>query len=159
MTRCRMKFVGIVLCADCEVFMDGQMTLMQYIDETEKLKELQEKYPIPRKYQKEEGWIDDWHYTDLETPKESKVYYCIHLGFNSDFYMYTYMAWAYGHWWAWESYQKKWLFVNDGRRAWMRPFAWVEIPDLYLRTDDCLQVRLETYITQKDYEYATRWER
>lgn len=137
---------------------DGQVTIAQFLRIKAKEKELQEKYPIPRTYQKDEGWQDDWHYTEMELPKVSKVYYCIHKCFKSEHYMYTYMAWAYGHWWAWESYTKKWLFVNDGRRAWMKPFAWVEIPDLYLRTDECLPIRLETFITKEDFEYAMRWE-
>ena len=90
---------------------DGQMSIFDLPD---RRKELDEKYDIPRKYQKEEGWTDDWHYTELELPKENGIYYCIHYGLNSDFYSYTYMAWAYGHWWAYAGYGEKWLLVRGG---------------------------------------------
>ena len=54
-----------------------QITLFDYMNE--KKAEYEERYQIPRDYQKAEGWHDDWHYTDLELPTESKVYYTISL--------------------------------------------------------------------------------
>lgn len=163
-----MRNVKNVIWLCCEVHMkdvfknyecDGQLTLMQYVDEQQKLKELQKKFPIPKKYQKEEGWTDDWHYTDLELPEKNDVYYCIHMGFNSDFYNYTYMAWAHGHWWAYAGYGVKWLLVRGERRKWMRPFAWVTVPDLYYRTDDHLQFLRENFVTNDEWEYEERIKR
>ena len=131
--------------------MDGQISIFDY--QTDRLSELEAKYPIPREYQKEEGWTDDWHYTELELPKNQGIYYCIHLGFNSDFYMYTYMAWAYGYWWAYAGYGNKWLIVNSPRRQWMKPFAWVEVPDLYYRKDEHHRFLCEIFVTKEDWEY------
>ena len=70
---------------------DGQLNIFDVI--ADKKKELDKKYDIPRDYQKEEGWTDDWHYTEMETPKEHGIYYCITHLFNSEHYNYTYMAW------------------------------------------------------------------
>lgn len=126
----------------------------------ERYAELDAKYEIPRKYQKEEGWTDDWHYTELETPKEHGIYYCIHYGYNADFYMYTYMAWAYGHWWAYAGYGTKWLIIREGTRRdeWMRPFAWVTVPDLYYRKDEHHRFLCENFVTREDWEYEERIE-
>lgn len=41
-----------------------------------KVMELENKYEIPRKYQKEERWTDDWHYTEIASV--GKKY--IHIG-------------------------------------------------------------------------------
>ena len=131
--------------------MDGQISIFDY--QTDRLSELEAKYPIPREYQIEEGWTDDWHYTELELPKKQGIYYCIHYGFNSDFYMYSYMAWAYGYWWAYAGYGTKWLIVNSPRREWMKPFAWVEVPDLYYRTDEHHRFLCEIFVTKEDWEY------
>jgi len=117
-------------------------------DDYSKVMELENKYEIPRKYQKEERWTDDWHYTEIETPKESKIYYVI-CNTPQGHYNYTYMAWAYKHWWWFDSYQKKWHRCSTVRFENHIPFAWVEIPDLYLRTDDCLEERFETFIEPK----------
>ena len=138
-----------------------QITLFDYLDE--KKAEYEKRYPIPKDYQKSEGWHDDWHYTDLELPTESKVYYTISLTKDGN-YFYTYKAYAYGRWWWWDSYGSKWKAVHSPREDWMLPFAWVDIPDLYLRTDSSLQIRLETFISKEDYEHelwrerrAERW--
>jgi hypothetical protein len=76
---------------------EGQLSIF---DIPERKAVLDAKYEIPRDYQQEEGWLDDWHYTEMELPKEHGIYYCIHHGLNSNIYNYTYMAWAYGHWWT-----------------------------------------------------------
>lgn len=132
----------------------GQIDLFSFIDERKK--ELDARYDIPRDHQKEERWIDDWHYTEIETPKEHGIYYCIHRGFNSDFYNYTYMAWYMGHWWAYAGYGDKWLIVIGSRREWMMPFAWVTVPDLYYRTDDHLEFLREHFPTLKEWEYEKK---
>jgi len=153
--------------------MDGQMSIFDYpeylpeppkpkkepIQESkvpDKLAELEAKYQIPRKHQKEEGWVDDWHYTEIETPKEHGIYYVIHYGYNADFYMYTYAAWFHGYWWKYAGYGDKWLICNDQPRKWMIPFAWVTVPDLYYRTDDHYQHLFEIFPTEKDWEYEKR---
>lgn len=139
-----------------------QITLFDYMNE--KKAEYEKRYQIPRGYQEAEHWHDDWHYTDLELPTESKVYYVIHKCFKSEHYNYTYEAYAYSRWWWWDSYGSKWKAIHSPREDWMLPFAWVDIPDLYLRTDECLQVMLETMISKEDYEHelwrerrAERW--
>lgn len=138
-----------------------QITLFDYMNE--KKAEYEERYQIPRSHQKEEGWHDDWHYTDLELPTESKVYYTISLT-KEGHYFYTYKAYAYGRWWWWDSYGSKWKAIHSPRQDWILPFAWVDIPDLYLQTDSGLQIRLETFISKEDYEHelwrerrAERW--
>ena len=130
---------------------DGQLNIFDVI--ADKKKELDKKYDIPRDYQKEEGWTDDWHYTEMETPKEHGIYYCITHLFNSEHYNYTYMAWAYGHWWAYAGYGTKWLLVRGERRKWMQPFAWVTVPDLYYRTDEHYQFLCENFVSKSDWEY------
>jgi hypothetical protein len=132
---------------------DGQINIYDWLKDEKPTKEkLDAKYEIPRDHQKEEGWTDDWHYTELETPKEHGIYYCIHYGLNSDFYNYTYMAWAYDHWWAYAGYGDKWLIVNE-RRKWLHPFAWVTVPDLYYRTDKHHQFLCEHFVTKEDWKY------
>lgn len=138
-----------------------QITLFDYMNE--KKAEYEKRYQIPRDYQEAEHWHDDWHYTDLELPTESKVYYTISLTKEGN-YFYTYKAYAYGRWWWWDSYGSKWKAIHSPREDWMLPFAWVDIPDLYLRTDSCLQVMLETFISKEDCEHelwrerrAERW--
>lgn len=121
--------------------------------------ELDAKYGIPRDYQKEEGWTDDWHYCEIEQPKEHGIYYVIHHGLNNEYYNYTYMAWAYGHWWNYAGYGEKWLLVRGDRRKWMEPFAWVTVPDLYYRTDESYQFLAEHFVTKEDWEYEQRIEK
>ena len=117
--------------------------------------ELDAKYEIPRNYQKEEGWTDDWHYTELETPEEPNIYYCINILHPSGHYNYTYMAWAYDHWWMYAGYGEKWMIIND-RREKETPFAWVTVPDLYYRTDESYQFLFEHFVTEKDWNYEKK---
>ena len=136
---------------------NGQLNIFDVI--ADKKKELDKKYDIPRDYQKEEGWTDDWHYTEMETPKEHGIYYCITHLFNSEHYNYTYMAWAYGHWWAYAGYGTKWLLVRGERREWMLPFAWVTVPDLYYRTDEHYHFLCENFVSKSDWEYEQTLEK
>ena len=71
-----------------------QISLFDYMNERKA--QYEKRYQIPRGYQETEHWHDDWHYTDLELPTESKVYYVIHKCFKSEHYNYTYEAYAYG---------------------------------------------------------------
>lgn len=118
---------------------------------------LREKYPIPEleeKYRVEERWVDDWHYCDEELPKEHGVYYCIQAA--KERYNYTYMAYAYGQWWDYAGYGTTWLLVRGERREWMRPFAWVKVPDKYYQEDTHYQFLTENFVTEKDWEYEKR---
>ena len=130
------------------VTLDGQISIF----DLQKVQELDKKYDIPRDYQKEEGWTDDWHYTEIETPKEHGIYFCI-TELKGGYYNYTYMAWFHGYWWAYARFGTKWLIVNGERRDWLRPFAWVTVPDLYFRTDKHYWFLRENFVTEKDWEY------
>ena len=95
-------------------------------------------YPIPRlpkKYLSEEGWWDDWHYTDEEQPTESNIYYTIYLW--KDCYMYTYMYFENGKWYEADTWFKKWQKPSHD------PFAWVGIPSRYMERDKGLHERFE----------------
>ena len=146
------------------------MTRQEYIDGEEKncswwyelaaveeKQRLREKYPIPEleeKYRVEERWVDDWHYCDEELPEEHGVYYCIQAA--KEHYNYTYMAYAYGQWWNYGGYGTTWLLVRGERREWMRPFAWVKVPDKYYQEDTHYQFLTENFVTEKDWEYEKR---
>lgn len=128
---------------------DGQLNIADYL--SDQRKRMEEKYQIPRnkKWQREEGWSDDWHYTELETPPESKVYYTIHQFKNS--YIYGYSAWAKGFWWYFDSYGKKWNPIRPDLKEIRIPFAWVEIPGLYMKVDTSLHEMLEHTIEKLPY--------
>lgn len=137
---------------------EGQLNIFDVIQTDELKRQLDAKYDIPRDHQKEEGWTDDWHYTEMETPTETGIYYCITL-LKSGYYNYTYMAWAYGHWWAYAGYGEKWLLIRGNRHKWLEPFAWVTVPDLYYRTDEHHQFLCEHFVTKEDWEYEQRVEK
>ena len=118
--------------------------------------ELDAKYDIPRTHQKEEGWTDDWHYTELELPDKHDIYYCISK-LPEGHYNYTYMAWFHEHWWAYAGYGTQWLICNARIEQWL-PFAWVTVPDLYYRTDDHLEFLREHFPEEKDWEYEKKME-
>ena len=118
--------------------MDGQITIFDYCDS--RLKKLKEQYPIPKLSKEilsEEGWVDDWHYCEIETPEEVGVYFTISELPNSEYWSYTYRAWAFGKWWWWDGWRHS--FFPEKER---RPFAWVRIPSMYLQKDKSLKERL-----------------
>ena len=131
----------------------SQISMFEYL--YDRKSELDAKYEIPRDYQKEEGWTDDWHYTEIEKPTETNIYFVIQL-LDSGNYNYTYMAWFHNYWWAYAGYGNKWLICNTPRRQWMVPFAWVEVPDLYYRTDDSYQHLREIFPTENDWKYEAK---
>ena len=135
---------------------EGQLNIFDIVRTNEQKAALDAKYEIPRDHQKEEGWTDDWHYTEMETPTETGIYFCITHGLNSDYYNYTYMAWFHDNWWAYAGYGEKWLLVRGDRRKWMEPFAWVTVPDLYYRTDPHHQFLCEHFVTENDWKYEER---
>lgn len=111
--------------------MPGQILLDSLLED--KLAALEEKYPKPRLRQQvkiDEGWFDDWHYTEIEEPTEADVYYTVEYC-NGNFYMFTYKAWANG-WYKWDSWFKKWKEDPEG------PVMWVRIPSRYRQKDVAL---------------------
>lgn len=115
--------------------MDGQISLDEYIGA--KKKSLADKYPIPRlnhHIRNDEGWYDDWHYTQIEDPCEVDAYYAIKL--LKDSYIYTYYYWA-NKWFEWNSSFEKWRVARD------KPLAWVRIPREYRRRDPALKLKLD----------------
>jgi hypothetical protein len=121
--------------------MADQMTIKDFLPEA-KLKRLEAQYPIPRHKKKdliEEGWTDDWHYAEIETPEESDVYYGITLWGSQESYNYEYIAW--------ESKKKTWYFWDPWEKVWRSKsnrnvLAWVVIPSLYRKQDKSLHERL-----------------
>lgn len=104
--------------------------------------EFEQKYPIyrlPKATLREEGWVDDWHYAELENPEEDDVYYGITLwGSDGNTYNYGYIAWVSNKgWYVWDSWKKTWK-KNTLRNV----LAWVQIPSLYRREDKGLHERL-----------------
>ena len=129
-----------------------QLNLFDYIQDLQTAVKEKWDIPVDKKRRAEERWVDDWHYTELENPPEPNIYYCITL-LKSGYYNYTYMAYAFGHWWAYAGYGTKWLFVHGRREEWLKPFAWVRVPDLYMQTDDHYRFLFENFVTPKDWEY------
>ena len=114
---------------------DGQMTINEWMLD----KSIEEKYPIPKPNDRNralEGWSDDWHYCDIESPSEPDVYYGILL--FGDCYIYTYIAWAKNKWWQWDSYKMEWKSVAHFNK----PLAWTQIPVLYRQKDTSLHDKL-----------------
>lgn len=110
---------------------DGQYTIFECLENFENT--IKEKYKIPKldkKYIIEEGWWDNWHYTQLETP-ENDVYFTI-TDFG-DFWTYNYRAYQDGKWFYWSSWYKRWMPEDK------IPFAWVGIPSLYMKRDETLK--------------------
>ena len=119
---------------------DGQMTFDDLLNN--KKHELEQKHPIyrlPKETLREEGWVDDWHYAELENPDEDDVYYGITLwGSDSNTYNYGYIAWVSNKgWYVWDSWKHVWR-QNTHRNV----LAWVRIPSLYRRVDKGLHERL-----------------
>ena len=120
--------------------MDGQLTIFDY--QTDRRKELEKRLPIPRldkKYLDEEGYIDDWHYCEIEQPEYTDVYWTISLSKRNEYYHYEYKAFARGVWWYWCSWRKQW-FIDDGSIH--QIFAWMQIPSKYRQVDKSLHERL-----------------
>ena len=112
-----------------------QITMNDYLED--RRKELEERYPIPEptsRWMKEEGWYDTWHYSEIEKPEQDDVYYGIHE--FKDCWIYSYVAWARGKWWEWDSWFKKWKPSRENI------FAWVRIPSRYLQEDKSLHEML-----------------
>lgn len=134
-----------------------QIELKDYLEELRN--NIRQRYPIPKlseKYRQEERWVDDWHYVAEELPPEPGIYYCIQE--CKDFYNYTYLAYAFGHWWAYAGFGTEWLLIRGRREEWMMPFAWVRVPDLYYAKDTHYQFLSENFVKQKDWEYEQRME-
>lgn len=112
---------------------DGQLSIFDI--KASRLKELQEKYPIP---DVPEIASKEWHYTEIEQPTETGVYWCICEIPNSIYWNYIYMAYT-DRWWRYDDWQHKWKRTNVGYFADLDPIAWAEIPAIQLRRDGHLQ--------------------
>lgn len=116
-----------------------QMTFEDLLNN--KRQELEQRFPIyrlPKDTLREEGWVDDWHYAELESPDCDDVYYGITLWNHGKDYMYGYIAWVSNKgWYVWDSWKEVWK-QNTRRNV----LAWVQIPSLYRREDKSLHKRL-----------------
>ncbi len=132
-----------------------QITLFDYLEE--KKNDIRQRYQIPKlpeKYLKEERWVDDWHYVEEELPEEPGIYYCIQD--RGEHWNYTYLAYAFKHWWAYAGFGTKWLFIQGERREWMMLFAWVRVPDKFYQEDPHYQFLSEHFVTEHDWEYEKK---
>ena len=118
--------------------MDEQITIDGYL--SEKLDAIKERYPIPDigKYKSLEGWTDDWHYCEMDSPKQPGVYYGIAIFGENETYIYSYYAWAKGKWWSWDSWRNKWKKLP----CFETMLAWTQIPSMYRKNDVSLPDRL-----------------
>ena len=47
---------------------------------------LDKKYGLLRKYKDEDGWPDDWHYSEMELPSENGIYFAVSPLPDSEYY-------------------------------------------------------------------------
>ena len=134
--------------------MDGQITIIEWLED----KDLEEKYPIPRlskRWLDEEGWTDDWHYADRETPPEDEYYYTVWLTqLRSDketTYTYTYALYSEGNWYVFNSTTDKWQPPFHWYKALI---GWVRMPNAYQK-DEAFVRKIGKDIDKDKYK---RWE-
>jgi hypothetical protein len=83
-------------------------------------------YPIPRlqkRWLDEEGWTDDWHYADKETPTKDDYYHTfwqVRLRKDKEYeYQYTYTTALF--------HEGSWYLYNHTTKKWQPPFPWYTI--------------------------------
>ena len=116
--------------------MDGQMTIDDWLND--RVSDIEKQYPIPRlskAIRREEGWVDDWHYCEIESPNQPDVYIGILL--FEDHYNYCYLAWT-DKWHRWDSWKERWKDIPK----YEKPLAWAEIPVMYRKKDVTLPKKL-----------------
>lgn len=123
--------------------MKGQMTIFDY--QMSLTADIKSKYPIPRldkKWREEEGWVDDWHYCQIEKPDMDDVYCGIVYYTKQDYYNYTYLLWVSTHdkWYEFDSWWKKWK--EPCQDAF--PLAWVRVPKFFRENDKGYKLRCES---------------
>lgn len=116
---------------------------------------LDKKYQLSRKYKDEDGWSDDWHYSEMELPAEPGIYFVASPLPDSKYYMFKYLAWAHKHWWHNIKIDKvEWRLLDedDWRMKEFIPFAWMMIPEKY-RTDESLNRLYDHFVSEADWKY------
>ena len=118
---------------------------------------LDAKYKLSRKYKDEDGWPDDWHYSEMELPTETGIYFCASPLSDSKYYNFRYLAWSHKHWWVnlGISGKVKWYLLDedDIRMRNSIPFAWMEIPDKYQREDETLHRMYADFVSEADWKH------
>ena len=99
-------------------------------------------YPIPRlqkRWLDEEGWTDDWHYADEETPETDDYYFTFWKTsiVQSDSYTYTTALFHEG----------EWYLYNNTTKKWQRPFSWYKLLIGWVAMPSAYQ-QSETFISQ-----------
>ena len=117
---------------------------------------LDKKYKLSRKYKDEDGWSDDWHYSEMELPAEPGIYFAASPLPDSKYYNFRYLAWAHKHWWVNVRIDRvKWYLLDEDciRDRGDIPFAWMEIPDKYQREDETLHRMYADFVTEADWKH------
>lgn len=117
---------------------------------------LDAKYKLSRKYKDEDGWPDDWHYSEIELPAEPGIYFCASPLPDSVYYNFRYLAWAHKHWWVNLGIggKVKWYLLDedDIRTRSSIPFAWMMIPNKY-RDDETLNRMYDNFVSKADWKH------
>jgi len=118
---------------------------------------LDAKYKLSRKYKDEDGWSDDWHYSEMELPTEPGIYFAVSPLPDSEYYNFRYLAWAHKHWWVNLGIggKVKWYLLDEDNIR-MRnsiPFAWMMIPDKYQREDETLHRMYADFVSEADWKH------
>lgn len=117
---------------------------------------LDKKYGLSRKYKDEDGWPDDWHYSEMELPAEAGIYFAVSPLSDSKYYNFRYLAWAHKHWWVnVRTDRVKWYLLDEDcfRDRGSIPFAWMMIPDKYQRNDETLHRMYADFVTEADWKH------
>lgn len=118
---------------------------------------LDAKYKLSRKYKDEDGWSDDWHYSEMELPAEPGIYFAASPLPDSVYYNFRYLAWAHKHWWVNLGIggKVKWYLLDEDciRDRSSIPFAWMMIPDKYQRNDESLGRLYANFVSEDDWKY------
>lgn len=116
---------------------------------------LDRKYQLSRKYKNEDGWSDDWHYSEIELPTEPGVYFVASHLPDSKYYNFRYLAWAHKHWWLnirisgilWRLLDEDCVMMRNSI-----PFAWMAVPERY-REDEALNRMHDNFVSEDDWRY------
>lgn len=123
---------------------------------SEQYEMLDKKYKLSRKYKDEDGWSDDWHYSEMELPTEAGIYFCASSLPDSEYYNFRYLAFAHKHWWVnVRTDRVKWYLLDEDciRDRSSIPFAWMMIPDKYQRNDETLHRMYADFVSEADWKH------
>jgi hypothetical protein len=116
---------------------------------------LDKKYKLSRKYKDEDGWPDDWHYSEMELPAEPGIYFAASPLPDSKYYNFRYLAFAHKHWWVnVRTDRVKWYLLDEDcfRDRSSIPFSWMMIPEKY-RTDESLNRLYDHFVSEVDWKH------